>query len=94
MDNPESSEEIRQREKRLARSFKIPIDRQSGLQDSTLSKKEATPDKNYDELSIRLPYNVKLRFVRICSKFELKPSAQARKLVTGFVEANASLLDE
>jgi hypothetical protein len=59
-----------------------------------LTMAEKNPDKNYDELSFRLPFNVKVKFLMICSKIGRTPSAQAEALIEEYVTANANLLED
>lgn len=54
---------------------------------------EGKPDKNYDKLTMRLPFAMKVTFERLCSRLERTPSAQARILVSQFIEANKDKLD-
>jgi len=85
---------IKEREKDLMKKFKPPPSPPAKPRTRPMSRRESTPNKNYDELSLRLTFDVKMKFLRICSKIGKKPSSQARELVEDFVVANASLLED
>lgn len=63
------------------------------LRPERIGIEEMVPDKNYAKLALRLPYNLKVDFEKICAKIEKTPSAQARSLISQFVDENRDKIE-
>jgi len=52
------------------------------------SKQERSPDKSYDNLSVKIPYRLKVDFLTIAKTRKVSPSRLAKELIEEFVKKN------
>ena len=92
MSQPDANSQ--ERLKQYLESRREVIDsRPSQMKSDFIPPEEKKPEKNYDVLPVRLSYNIKTKFGRICDKLGKTPSTQARTLIEEFVEARSDLLE-
>lgn len=53
-----------------------------------VTRQERSPDKSYDNLSVKIPYHLKVEFQRIANKRRQTPSGLAREVIEEFVRKN------
>ena len=90
LETPEQREEriknlLREHQDRLSIAKPAP-----GIDEARTPLAEQRPTKNYDNLSLKVPFDTKIDFIRAANSEKTTPSALLRKLVEDFLKTRQS----